>query len=149
MGLHSADPIPSVSHKPVSSSFGAVGPPMTVVLPEETYYTLFGDDAHNNSFFSMEDFTQNNKFHDDPRLSHIFGGLMGPDGAPLRRISVEDEDVCAGVVRSVLSQVKFSLEPNKLSPAASATGIYSNAEAPFANDSGTEFTFMTLYIGSK
>ena len=51
MGSHSAGPIPSVSHKPVFSSSGAVGPPKKVVLPEEACYTLFGDDAHNNSFF--------------------------------------------------------------------------------------------------
>ena len=68
MGSHSAGPIPSVSHKHVFGSFGAVGPPKKVVLPEETCYTLFGDDAHNNSFFPLDDFTRDNKFHDDPRL---------------------------------------------------------------------------------
>ena len=103
MGSRSAGPIPSVSHKPVFSSFGAVGPPKKVVLPEEACYTLFGDDAHNNSFFPLDDFTRDNKFHDDPRLSNICGGLMGPDGAPLRPASVEDGDVRNGIIHSVTS----------------------------------------------
>ena len=149
MGSHSAGPIPSVSHKPVFSSFGAVGPPKKVVLPEETCYTLFGDDAHNNSFFPLDDFTRDNKFHDDPRLSHICGGLMGPDGAPLRPASVEDGDVRDGIIHSVTSQVRFSLGCLDVFPSTSAAVSSCGDSVAFADDSGTEYTLMTLSTGSK
>ena len=90
MGSHSADPIPSVSHKPVFSSFGAVGPPKKVVLPEETCYTLFGDDAHNNSFFPLDDFTRFLLSFQisGPRLAHLaFFGMWEVVSSGLQRFA--------------------------------------------------------------
>ena len=116
--------------------------------------------TRNNAFFPVYDFTRNNEFCDDPRLSHSSGGLSGPDGKPLRLLSVEDGVVRHGIMDSVLSHVRFSLDTansfvNATHVCSAAMSVCNNAngnectQSAFANDSGTEFTLMTLSTGSQ
>jgi len=96
--------------------------------------------------YTESDFLNSNCSCDDPCESFSNGQLSGHDFLPLRRYFVGDKDKEKAIVDSVLQPIPCSIA--SVPSCNTAVFSVSNDVATIANDSGTEYTILTLASAS-